>query len=103
MSEFSKIPLRQLLAKRLKRLRLARGWSQEVLAELCGLHRTYVSDIEQGQRNIGLDNVERLAKTLDIPVSELLKEEDVTGRYVPRIEEDGGVYERSGLCAAAAA
>ncbi len=95
MSEFSKTPLRHLLAKRLRRLRLARGWSQEVLAELCGLHRTYISDIEQGQRNIGLDNVERLARTLDIPVSELLNEEDLTGRYVPRIEEKDGVYRRS--------
>ncbi len=92
MSDLSKMPLRQLLARRLRRLRVARGWSQEVLAELSGLHRTYISDIEQGQRNIGLDNVERLARILDIPVSELLKEEDVTGRYVPRIEEDGGVY-----------
>ncbi len=94
MPEFYKTPLRQLLAKRLRRLRLARGWSQEVLAELCGLHRTYISDIEQGQRNIGLDNVERLARTLEIPVAELLKEEDVTGRYVPKIEENRTVYRR---------
>jgi len=46
-----KIPTRTrlALAQKLRFLRFTRGWSQEVLAELAGLHRTYISQIERGQ------------------------------------------------------
>jgi transcriptional regulator with XRE-family HTH domain len=48
-----------------------RGLSQEALAERAGLHRTYVSSLELGQRNVSLLNIERLAKALGITMSEL--------------------------------
>ena len=63
---------RCILSGNIRYLRLKRGWSQEQLAEQCGLHRTYIGSIERGERNIGLDNLERLAKALDVPVSMLL-------------------------------
>ena len=46
-----KIPtrIRTILAQKMRFLRFTRGWSQEVLAELAGLHRTYISQIERGQ------------------------------------------------------
>ena len=46
-----KIPTRTrlALAQKMRFLRFTRGWSQEVLAELAGLHRTYISQIERGQ------------------------------------------------------
>jgi len=46
-----KVPtrIRTVLAQKMRFLRFTRGWSQEVLAELAGLHRTYVSQIERGQ------------------------------------------------------
>jgi CheY-like chemotaxis protein/DNA-binding XRE family transcriptional regulator len=47
------------------------GISQEELAERAGLHRTYISDIERGARNVSLANIERLARALEIPVSTL--------------------------------
>ncbi len=46
--------------------------SQEKLAELAGLHRTYVSGVERGERNISLANIERLARALAVPMSDLM-------------------------------
>lgn len=57
-----------------RQLRLERGLSQERLAELAGLHRTYVADIERGRRNVGLRNVDRLASALDVELSTLMRE-----------------------------
>ena len=62
--------------KNVKRLRLERGLSQEKFAEKCGLHRTYISDIECCQRNVSLENVQRIAKALSIENYELLMEEE---------------------------
>ncbi len=55
-------------------LRLARGLSQEELADLVGIHRTYIGDVERGERNIGLLNVGRIAVALQIPLSALMAE-----------------------------
>ena len=52
--------------------RIERGISQERLAELAGLHRTYVGDIERGERNVSLVNIQRLAVALGVRMSELL-------------------------------
>jgi transcriptional regulator with XRE-family HTH domain len=56
-----------------KRRRLSLGLTQEDLAEKSGLHRTYISSLENGQRNIALSNIIRLAKALDISPHELIK------------------------------
>ena len=64
--------IRQVLAQKLRFLRFTRGWSQEVLAELAGLHRTYISQIERGQVNVSVDNLEKLADAFELPVPELL-------------------------------
>lgn len=47
------------------------GFSQEQLAERADLHRTYVSDVERGARNVSLESIEKLARALKIPVSTL--------------------------------
>jgi transcriptional regulator with XRE-family HTH domain len=61
--------------RRVRDLRQARGLSQEKLAELAGVHRTYVSSLERGQRNVGLDNILAIAAALDVPASLLFTEE----------------------------
>lgn len=49
-----------------RRQREAMGISQEKFAELCGLHRTYISDLERFQRNISINNIERIATALGV-------------------------------------
>lgn len=56
-----------------RRHREAKGISQEKLAERADLDRTYISDIERGNRNPGIKNVARLAKALGITTAELCK------------------------------
>jgi transcriptional regulator with XRE-family HTH domain len=58
--------------KRLREVRTRKGISQEKLAELAGLHRTYVSSVERGERNISLINIENLANALGVPMAELM-------------------------------
>jgi transcriptional regulator with XRE-family HTH domain len=53
-------------------LRSRRGYSQESFAHVVGLHRTYMSDIERGERNVSLRNLVRIADALKIPLSQLL-------------------------------
>ena len=68
--------LRLILAHNLRTMRQARGISQEKLAELAGLHRTYVSSVERGERNISIDNIERLATALSTTPPELIREKE---------------------------
>ena len=57
-----------------RKIRLERGISQEELADRCGLHRTYISDIELGKRNLSLENIERIAISLNKSLSDFFKE-----------------------------
>lgn len=63
---------RDVLARNLLAFRAERGWSQEELAWQAGLHRTFVAHVERRARNISLDNIEKLAKALRVPVYRLL-------------------------------
>lgn len=64
--------LRAVLAENMKIFRREKGFSQEELAELCGLHRTYIGSVERHERNVTLSTLEVLASTLDVTVPELL-------------------------------
>jgi len=61
-----------LLGKRVQKLRAAKGWSQEEFAHVAGFHRTYIGQIERGEKNIGFSNLVKLAGVLDVTLSDLL-------------------------------
>lgn len=63
-------------AENVKKQRLLKNISQEKLAELCNLHRTYISDIERGTRNISIANVEKIAEALGVEAYILFIKED---------------------------
>jgi len=58
---------------RVKKLRKAKGWSQEELGIRAKLHRTYIGSIERSERNISLLNIERIAKALTAKIEDLIK------------------------------
>lgn len=59
--------------QRVRELRSDQGYSQESFAYACELDRTYVGGIERGERNLALRNIEKIADTLGITVSELME------------------------------
>lgn len=64
--------LRAVLAENIKTFRREKSVSQEELAELCGLHRTYIGSVERHERNVTLSTLEVLASTFGVTVPELL-------------------------------
>lgn len=69
----------------MRRQRLGRGLSQEQLADLAGLHRTYIGSVERGERNVSIDNIEAIANALAVSVRDLLiNPEQQEGKSQPR-------------------
>ena len=64
--------LRMTLAENIKTFRKEKGISQEELANLCSLHRTYIGSVERQERNVTLSTLEVLSETLDVSVPDLL-------------------------------
>lgn len=73
MKRTHKGPLRDVLAKNMRRLRAVRGLSQEALAYESGINRTYLSGVERSERNVSIDNIARIAKGLQVDPWKLLK------------------------------
>lgn len=61
-----------ILGANVRALRIERKLTQEQLADLCDLHRTYVGAIERGDRNVSLKNIVIIAQALNVEPSELL-------------------------------
>ena len=57
---------------RVRVLRVAQGLSQEVLAQKAGLHRTYIGGVERGERNVSLENIQKIAVALKITIADLM-------------------------------
>lgn len=70
----NKLNARARLAKNIRALRARDGLSQEALADLVGLHRTYVGSVERSERNVSLDNVEKIAGALNVDICDILSE-----------------------------
>lgn len=85
---FNKAEVRTEFATALRRWRGQLGLSQEQLAERAGLHRTYISDVERGARNLSLESISKLAMALDISVSTLFpspeSQHDLSSNLFPK-------------------
>jgi transcriptional regulator with XRE-family HTH domain len=73
MKKRARPDIRVLFGFAVKDRREALGLTQEEFAEHAGIHRTYLSDIERGTRNVSLINIERLASALSLKISELFQ------------------------------
>jgi len=62
------------LGDRIRRRRKLAGWTQVQLAERIGIDRTFLADVERGKRNISILNLELIAKGLNVPLSNLLRQ-----------------------------
>lgn len=62
---------KSLFGKAIRALREERGYSQEELAERADLHRNYVGGVERGERNVGLENIVKLAAALSVRTRDL--------------------------------
>jgi transcriptional regulator with XRE-family HTH domain len=60
------------VGRRIRELRQKRDWSQEKLAEEARLHRTYIGQVERGEKSIGVENLVRIARALGVHTSSLV-------------------------------
>ena len=67
------MPLLHIFAQQVQYYRKSYGLSQEKLAELAGLHRTFISAVEREKRNISIDNIEKIALALKVEPYKLFK------------------------------
>jgi transcriptional regulator with XRE-family HTH domain len=65
--------IKHALGKRVRQLRKERHWSQEKLAEMSGMHWTYIGQVERGERNLTLLSIESIAKALRIKLTHLFR------------------------------
>ncbi len=75
-----KVDVKKIFGTSVRAWRKRLGISQEELAERAELHRTYVSDVERGARNLSLESITRVAHALNIPVAELFPAEFPNGK-----------------------
>ena len=66
-----KEPILLAFGQRVQELRKERNLSQEQLADIAGVHRTYIGMIERAEKNITLCNIERIAKALKVSIKDL--------------------------------
>lgn len=72
-SIFVSMTIQEKLGQRIKQLRQKKGLSQEQFAYLCELDRTYMTSVENGKRNVSLQNIKKIANALGVSISELFK------------------------------
>lgn len=65
--------IKKKFGDKIRKIREQQGLSQDKLAFQSGIHRTWIWIVERGQRNLTLENIEKLAKALNVPIEELFK------------------------------
>lgn len=66
-------PVQKALGSRIRELRLKKEWSQEEFADVCGIHRSHMGEIERGETNLTLATLLIISKKLQITISALFK------------------------------
>ncbi len=69
--------LKQVLASNIRSFRHKKELSQEELAAMCNLHRTYVGSVERGERNVTLSTLEAFSSALGVSITDLLSERGI--------------------------
>jgi len=69
------VDIKEKIGKRIREIRESKKISQEKLAELANLDRTYISSVEKGKRNISIENIEKISKALDRTLQEFFSSE----------------------------
>jgi transcriptional regulator with XRE-family HTH domain len=69
--------INELFGEKVRFMRMSKGLSQEELGHQCGLHRTYIGQIERAEKNISLQNIYKIANTFDIEIKELFEFGDI--------------------------
>jgi len=85
LSKMNISAVRSIFANSVKRWRNHRGLTQEELAERADLHRTYISDVERGARNLSLESIDKLARALDISLPILFSPDETPGTASNRL------------------
>lgn len=62
------------VGNRIRTLRSERGWSQEEFADICGIHRSHMGEIERGEKDISISTLQKISKGLNIELSALLQD-----------------------------
>ncbi len=83
-NQTQKFSAQTLFARNMKRIRLEKKLTQEVLAEGAGLHPNYISSVERAERNISIGNIERIACALGVTMAELLTEPEKPRKPHPK-------------------
>lgn len=65
--------IKEKFGSKVRSLRKEKWWSQEELGQRCKLHRTYIGIIERGEKNVALENIEKIAKTLGVSIKTLFE------------------------------
>lgn len=65
--------IKHAFGKRIRQLRKKRKWSQEKMAEMSGMHWTYIGQVERGERNLTLQSIEAIAKALRMKIANLFR------------------------------
>ncbi|HHH43947.1 MAG TPA: XRE family transcriptional regulator [Gammaproteobacteria bacterium] len=88
--------VRKVLGVRIRDLRERKRYSQDVLAELSGLNRSYIGSLERGEHNCGITNIVRVAKALDVPLYKLFHKvpAGVQQRYLEPQADDSDAGDR---------
>ncbi|MFW2590172.1 helix-turn-helix domain-containing protein [Sagittula sp. SSi028] len=66
------VGIRERVALNIRKIRQSNALSQEELADLCGLHRTYIGSVERSERNITIENLDRIAHALGVNARDLI-------------------------------